>query len=145
MPISMYMSIRKVNPVSSDSPADLSREGVKVKRGRAGNTNFRRSNAIFDIPDLRRESNILKRVKESRREPIAGTNKEFSFEVLEEDVNLVVARSQLPNIGEQGQNENVGGKDVIEESRTKVFATLNCVSVFFIVLSTWELEEPGPS
>ena len=33
VPISMYVSIRKVDPVSSDSSPDLSRESVKVKRG----------------------------------------------------------------------------------------------------------------
>ena len=92
VPISMNVSIRKVDPVSSDSSSDFRRESVKVKRGKAGNTNFRSSNAIFDIPDLRGESNILERVKESRWDPIAGANEEISFKVLEEDVNLAVAR-----------------------------------------------------
>ena len=92
VPISMDVSIRKVDPVSSDSSSDLSRESVKVKRGKAGNTNFGGGNAIFDIPDLRGESNILERVKEPRWNPIAGSNEEVSFKVLEEDVNLAVAR-----------------------------------------------------
>ena len=94
-------------------------------------TRTRGSNAIFDIPDLRGESNILERVKESRWDPIAGTNEEISFKVLEEDVNLAVARGKLSNVGEQGQNENVGGKDVIEESGAKGFPSLNRVSGFF--------------
>ena len=37
----------------------------------------------------------------------------------------------MSNVGEQGQNENVGGKDVIEESGAKGFPSLNRVSAFF--------------
>jgi hypothetical protein len=36
----------------------------------------------------------------------------------------------LSNVGEQGQNENVGGKDVIEESGAKGFPSLKRVSAF---------------
>ena len=52
VPVSMWVSIKEIDSVGNNGKADFGRKGVKVKGGQAGNTHFRGSNAIFDIPNL---------------------------------------------------------------------------------------------
>ena len=52
VPVSMWVAIGEIDSISKNGKADFSRKNVKVKGGQAGNTDFRGSNAIFDIPYL---------------------------------------------------------------------------------------------
>ena len=52
VPVSMWVSIREIDSVGNNGKADFGRKSVKVKGGQAGNTHFRGSYAIFDVPNL---------------------------------------------------------------------------------------------
>ena len=68
MPIRMHMSITEVNPMGIDRKPNCSRKNVKIKGGKASNTNFGSSSEIVDIADLRGESDIFEGEKKTRGE-----------------------------------------------------------------------------
>ena len=125
MPLRVRMVIVKMYTMSNDSKPDFSRESVEIQRGKASNTNFRSTNGVSDVPNLCRKSNISEREKESRWQPVSRANEEFTFKVLQEVVNFVVAGGKLPSISEEGHDKDIGGEDVVEEACAQILPSLN--------------------
>ena len=82
------------------------------------------------MPYLRRESNVTDGAKEGWRKPVDRTNKELPFKMLAEDVNFLVASSKLSDIGKKGHTKDIGSKDIVENTSTKILQTLDSVRSF---------------
>jgi hypothetical protein len=120
VPRTMGVQIPMKSFVSKNGKTSFCAKCINVKGGTTSSSNFGGSHSISKVTNLGREANFLERIEKTRGNPVARTQKKFPLHKAKEFSNLRVKVRELPNISEEGDNKNVGRKNVVEKPSGKV-------------------------